>query len=219
TMGSYEILGIRFAQFVKTDIDFRYYVNFNKSSKLVYRTALGVGVPMANLKQALPFEKSFYVGGSNGLRAFRARSIGPGNFYDTTTTFDKTGDILMEGNIEYRFDLLKIVKGALFYDVGNVWLIKQQEGGREQGHITSNFYKQLAMGAGIGLRVDLDFFLFRFDFAYPLRQPGLPDGEKWFFQEKTITNQWLASYAENNGTNFVPFKSKLILNIGIGYPF
>lgn len=218
SIGSYEILGIRFAQFAKADVDFRYYINFNKSSQIVYRTAAGVGVPLANLNEALPFEKSFYVGGSNGLRAFRARTIGPGNFYDTTITFDKIGDILLEGNIEYRFDLLKIVKGALFYDVGNTWLIRPNPG-KPQGNFTSNFYKQLAMGAGVGLRFDLDFFIFRFDFAYPLRQPSLPDGEKWFFQPKTITNRWLEEFAQNNGLIYEPFRSKLIVNIGIGYPF
>lgn len=218
SIGSYEILGIRFAHFIKADVDFRYYINFNKSSQLVYRTAAGIGVPLANLSEALPFEKSFYVGGSNGLRAFRARTIGPGGFYDTTITFDKIGDILIEGNIEYRFDLLKIVKGALFYDVGNVWLIKPNPG-KEQGEFSSKFYKQLAMGAGVGLRFDFDFFIFRFDFAYPIRQPSLPDGEKWFFQPKTITNSWIKGFAERNELTFAPFKSKLIVNIGIGYPF
>ncbi len=218
SIGSYEILGIRFAQFVKTDIDFRYKINFNKSSQLVYRTAAGIGIPLANLNEALPFEKSFYVGGSNGLRAFRARSIGPGGFYDTLLAFDKIGDVLLEGNIEYRFDLLKIVKGALFYDVGNVWLIKSNIG-KPKGEISSKFYEQLAMGAGIGLRLDLDFFLFRFDFAYPIRQPSLPLGERWFFQPKTITNGWLQGFAERNNIEYSPFKSKLIVNIGIGYPF
>jgi outer membrane protein assembly factor BamA len=216
-LGSYEILGIRFAQFFKTDIDFRYKINFNKSSQLVYRTAAGVGVPLKNLG-ALPFEKSFYVGGSNGLRAFRARSVGPGGFYDTTLSFDKIGDILLEGNIEYRFDLLKIVKGALFFDAGNIWLIHDNKA-KPKANISTDFYKQLAMGAGFGLRIDLDFFLFRFDFAYPLRQPGLPDGEKWFFQDKPITNTWLYNYAERNDIVYRPFKSKMIVNIGIGYPF
>ncbi len=218
SIGSYEILGIRFAEFAKADVDFRYYINFNKSSQIVYRTAAGIGIPMANLNEALPFEKSFYVGGSNGLRAFRARTIGPGTFYDTTIAFDKIGDIHIEGNIEYRFDLLKIVKGALFYDAGNVWLVKPRTG-KPGGEFTKDFYKQLAMGAGIGLRFDLDFFIFRFDFAYPLRQPQLPDGERWFFQKKTTTNIWLREFAENNNRIYSPFKSKPILNIGIGYPF
>lgn len=218
SIGSYEILGIRFAQFIKADFDVRYAISFNKSSQIVYRVAGGIGVPMENLNEALPFEKSFFVGGSNGLRAFRARTIGPGSFYDTTVAFDKTGDILMEGNIEYRFDLLKIVKGALFYDVGNVWLIKPNPG-KPGGEISREFYKQLAMGAGLGLRFDLDFFIFRFDFAYPLRQPSLPEGEKWFFQSKTKVNEWLLSYAQNNGLTYEPFKSKMIVNIGIGYPF
>lgn len=218
SLGSYEILGIRFAQYVKFDADVRYYINFNKSSHLVYRINTGIGVPQKNFNEALPFEKSFYVGGSNGLRAFRARTVGPGGYYDTLVAFDKTGDILMEGNIEYRFDLIKIVKGALFYDVGNVWMLRKNPG-KPEGQISSQFYKQLAMGAGIGLRFDLDFFIFRLDFAYPIRQPNLPDGEKWFFQTKPITNQWLYDYAERTGGVYRPFKSKLIVNIGIGYPF
>jgi outer membrane protein assembly factor BamA len=218
SIGSYEILGIRFAQFVKTDIDFRYKINFNKSSTLVYRTAAGIGVPMANFNEALPFEKSFFVGGSNGLRAFRARSMGPGAFYDTLITFDKIGDILLEGNIEYRFDLLKIIKGAIFYDIGNVWLIKPNPG-KPKAEFTNKFYTQFAMGAGVGLRIDLDFFIFRFDFAYPLRQPALPLGERWFFEPKTITNSWIQGFSDRNEIPFSPFKSKVIINIGIGYPF
>lgn len=215
---SYEILGIRFAQFVKTSVDFRYKINFNKSSQLVYRTAAGIGVPLANFNEALPFEKSFYVGGSNGLRAFRARSIGPGGFYDTLIAFDKTGDIILEGNIEYRFDLLKILKGAIFYDIGNIWLIKPNPG-KPKAEISNKFYTQFAMGAGVGLRIDLDFFIFRFDFAYPLRQPSLPLGERWFFEPKTITNGWIKGFADRNEIAFSPFKSKMIINIGIGYPF
>lgn len=218
SIGSYHLLGIRFAQYLKLDADIRYQQNFNRSSRMIYRVNTGVGMPQANLNEALPFEKSFYVGGSNGLRAFRARTIGPGGFYDTTVTYDKTGEVLLEGNLEYRFDLIKIVKGALFYDVGNIWLLRKNEG-KPAGEISANFYKQLAMGAGIGLRFDLDFFLFRLDFAYPIRQPNLPDGEKWFWQSKPITNGWLRDYAERNGIEYRPFKSRLIVNIGIGYPF
>jgi hypothetical protein len=219
SIGSYEILGIRFAHFVKTDLDFRYFINLNKSSRMAYRTMIGIGVPMANLNEALPFEKAFYAGGANGLRGWRARTVGPGGYYDTIARFDKIGEFQLEGNLEYRFDLVKVIEGALFVDAGNIWLLRKNDG-RPQGHITPLFYEQIAMDAGIGLRLDFDFFIFRFDFAVPLRDPGFPVGEKWLFQPKTQLNEWRKGYASRNPEYvYKPYRFPVTFNFAIGYPF
>jgi outer membrane protein assembly factor BamA len=193
--GAYEILGIQYAQYVKTDIEARYYINFSEDSKLVFRSYGGIGVPGKNFDQALPFEKSFFVGGSNGLRAWKARAVGPGSYRDSLNSLDKIGDIVLEGNIEYRFDLFDIIDGALFADIGNIWNIKENQA-RPGSGISKNFYKELAIGAGIGLRLDLDFFVIRFDFATPVKDPEFEEGERWTFDIRR--------------TN---------INVGIGYPF
>ncbi len=122
---SYEILGIRFAQFVKTTHDFRLYYEINDKNSFVGRVHTGLGVPLANLDEALPFIKSYFAGGTDKNRAWRARALGPGSFRDSILSFDKIGEILLEGNIEYRFDFLGFLDAAFFVDAGNIWLMNQ----------------------------------------------------------------------------------------------
>jgi len=193
--GAYSLIGIQYAQYVKTDIEARYYINFNEDSKMIFRTYGGIGFPGKNFNQALPFEKSFFVGGSNGLRAWKARAVGPGSFVDSLNSLDKIGDIAIEANIEYRFDLFGFIEGALFTDVGNIWNIKENDA-RPGSGFSNKFLSELAIGAGIGLRLDLSFFVVRFDFAVPIKDPEFPVGDRWTFDIRR--------------TN---------INVGIGYPF
>src|SRR5690606_1958287 len=113
-------------------------------------------------------------------RAWRARTLGPGHYLDSTFTerFDKIGDIHLEGNFEYRFDFLDFIEGALFVDAGNIWLMNPSNS-RPGGDFSTEFWKDIAIGGGIGFRIDLDFFIVRLDFATKLRDPALPAGEKW----------------------------------------
>ncbi len=211
--GAYEFLGIRFAQFAKISTDIRHYNNFTNRVSLVSRLAGGVGVPLRNLKEALPFEESFFSGGANGLRAWRARTMGPGAYYDSTTSFDKIGDIKIEANLELRFPISSWINGAVFLDAGNIWLLNEDSlrtGGQFK---IENAIPELGLGTGFGLRMDLDFFIIRFDFAMPIKNPSLPKQERWI-----VRGKWndVSGYPDGSlRKDFFPWQ----FNLGIGYPF
>lgn len=223
---SYSLFGIRFAQFVKINLDTRYYRILSKKTKVVYRVAAGIGLPLSNLSEALPFQKSFFSGGANGIRAWKSRTLGPGAYYDSTGSFDKIGDIQLESNIEFRFPLISWVEGALFADVGNIWLINK-DSLRTNAHFQADrFIGEIAIGTGVGLRMDLDFFVIRLDFSMPFRNPSLPASQRWLFQGglkqgstyfESIYDKDIEQYVDveiDRGQFF-----KLQFNLGIGYPF
>lgn len=210
---AYQIFGSPYSQYVKTDVDFRHYWQFDKRNKLVTRVVMGIGKALGN-STTMPYIKQFSIGGSNSIRAFPARSVGPGT-YDVRTDatiaenglfIDQRGDIKLEGNLEYRFDIVKSFKGALFVDAGNIWLLDQdtlRTGGRFK---KDQFYKEFAVGTGVGFRIDFSFFVLRLDIAMPLRKPFLPDGERWVVKDIDFRRPgWR--------------KDNLIFNIAIGYPF
>ncbi|HTF22115.1 MAG TPA: BamA/TamA family outer membrane protein [Chryseolinea sp.] len=208
----FQIFGLPYSQYVKGDVDFRYYWQLDKHNKIASRIIVGAGYAYGNATN-LPYIKQFAVGGSNSLRAFQARSVGPGTYYvrnnvpeDQPLFIDQRGDIKLEGNTEYRFDIFKILKGALFVDAGNIWTFRYEET-REGGQFDGNtFLSQLAVGTGFGLRVDFSFFVFRFDTAFPIRKPWLEQGPDWVFNEIDFGNRaWR--------------KENLIFNIAFGYPF
>lgn len=213
---SFEMIGIPFSQYLKTQQDLRLYYKVNDKSSFVVRFVGGVGVPLENSRAALPFEKSFFAGGTDKTRAWKARSIGPGSFRDSILIFDKIGEILLEGNMEYRFDLLGFLDGALFVDAGNIWLMKEDSLRPGSNFKSSTFAGQIAIGAGFGIRVDLDFFLIRLDVAYPLKNPSLIEGERWFFQPKDEYNNYLNTLSNPSSA---PKLYTPQFNIGIGYPF
>ncbi len=200
SLGRYLILGIPFAQFLRTDLDYRIYVPIRKKSRVVYRIAGGIGKPLSNLN-VLPYEQSFFSGGPNGVRAWRARTLGPGGYdpSNSSSRFDKIGDILLEGNLEYRFHIIKTFNGALFVDAGNIWRLKKDDSKPDGEFILNNFYKQIAIGGGFGIRWDLSFFVLRLDLATPLRDPKYAEANRWTFDKKPWTN--------------------IVANFGIGYPF
>ncbi len=193
----YKVLGINYAQYAKFDFDWRYYFRLNDQNIFAFRTFLGLGLPFGN-SVILPFEKSYSAGGSNEIRAWKYRSLGPG-VYDDTLLYDKTGDIALVMNLEYRFPIVSWFKGAFFLDGGNVWLLNDNEEFSGGQFNFDTFYKQLALGTGFGLRLDFDFFILRLDASFALHDPAKPEGHRW-----------VGFYSLANHTN---------LNFGIGYPF
>ncbi|WP_202702687.1 BamA/TamA family outer membrane protein [Flavobacterium sp. UGB4466] len=202
------IFDVPFSQYVKMRGDLRHYLKLGKESELASRIILGIGLPYGN-SRALPTAKQFVVGGTNSIRAFRARSLGPGSYLNTQTTNnflpDQSGDLKLEFSTEYRAKLFSIVRGAVFVDAGNVWLLNADPN-KSGGEITKDFMKDIAVGAGAGLRFDLSFLVLRTDLAFPLRKPYLPQGQRWVIDDINFgSGPWR--------------KENLILNIAIGYPF
>ncbi|SMP31543.1 Outer membrane protein assembly factor BamA [Algoriphagus winogradskyi] len=202
-----KFLGLEYAQYGKMDLDLRYHLNIDKKQTIATRLFAGFGFPFGN-SQSLPYIKQYFSGGPNSVRAFRIRSIGPGTYrpenFDVNSFFDQSGDVRIEGNIEYRFPIVSLLKGALFMDAGNIWLMNENEA-LPGGKFTSDWWNQLAVGTGFGLRVDIEFFVIRFDLATPLRIPYLEEGERWGNSFDVGSKTWR--------------KQNLIFNFAIGYPF
>jgi len=186
TLGRRTIAGQPFAQYAKFDLELREYYRISpkatSGNRIVGRLQIGVGLPYGNSSgTSLPYVRQYGIGGPNSIRAFAPRQIGPGSYHPVANSYvsnyyDQVGDLRLEGNLEYRQDLFPYVKGALFVDAGNIWLVNNdptRPGGQFQA---SQFLQQLAVGAGAGLRIDVQFFVIRFDYAFPLRANyGVPD--------------------------------------------
>jgi len=202
-----EVLGVPFSQFIKMENDFRHYVKLGDESQLASRAIVGIGYGFGNSIE-LPYIKQFFIGGTNSIRAFRARSIGPGSYLDQQTSDflpDQSGDIKLEFNTEYRTTLVSIVKGAVFVDAGNIWLM-HKDANKPGAEFTKKFLSEFAVGTGVGLRFDLSFLVLRTDLAFPLRKPYLPEGQRWVIDDIRF----------GNGTWR---KENLVFNLAIGYPF
>jgi outer membrane protein assembly factor BamA len=196
----YFVAGNIYSQFLKLTTDIRYYRNFHNNS-LVFRLYSGVGFPYSN-SVVMPYVEQFYSGGSNSIRSFIARSLGPGSLPppENSDIIDQTGDIKLEGNVEFRFKMSKVLYGAFFLEAGNVWLMNPDESRPGAEFSFSTFTKQLAAGTGFGIRFDFNFFVLRTDFGFPLRTPY------------TVNDSyWTASRGD--------FLSGMVFNLAIGYPF
>ncbi len=207
--GRYTLVGQPFSQYFRFESDIRYYFNIGRSSRLALRWFSGAGIPYGN-SAALPYIRQFYCGGPDDLRAFYARSIGPGTVIppeggENTLKNNQTGEVKLGLNAEFRFGMLGFLKGALFLDAGNIWMLNDSYG--NEGKFAFNrFYKELAVGTGFGLRMDFDFLLVRFDLALPLRKPWIEEN-----------NGWVANKIAFGSSNWR--RDNLILNIALGYPF
>jgi outer membrane protein assembly factor BamA len=199
TDDSYQFLGIKFSQFLKFDLEGTYNQYIDEKNTVAYHAAIGVGFPYGNLN-VMPFEKRYFGGGANGIRAWQVRTLGPGTYHDNRINYmNQSGDVRLQANIEYRFKLIWVMEGALFSDVGNVWTIRNYDNQRDGVFLFDNFYKQLAMAYGIGARFDFNFFVFRLDLGIKGYDPMI-----------SSPNKWVSSPS---------FKNDMALHVAIGYPF
>jgi outer membrane protein insertion porin family len=183
-----QFLGLEYAQYAKADFDARYHYNFGDKNEqtIAARLFAGYGLAYGN-SDVIPFVKQYFSGGPYSVRAFNIRSLGPGTYDENNTQnassfFDKTGNIRLEANIEYRFPIYSFFKGAVFADAGNVWNSVANPDFDGKDTFTSNFINELGMGAGIGLRVDVQGFVIRFDLAAPFHDPALALDKRWDFR-------------------------------------
>ena len=197
-----------FAQYIKFEVDGRYYRKVGLGSTWANRIVVGYGLPYGNSRQ-LPYIKQFFTGGNNSIRAFRSRTVGPGTYLALPTKAgfipEQMGDIKLELNTEYRPQISGPLYGAVFIDAGNVWL-KNPDPNKPGGEFSGKFLSELAVGAGVGIRLDIQIFVIRFDVAFPVRKPWETPGNRWVLNQLNFTDtQWR--------------RENVIYNLAIGYPF
>jgi outer membrane protein assembly factor BamA len=207
------LLGVRYSEYFKVDNDFRINHTIHDRSSVAFRFAAGMGMPYKNL-EVLPFESSFFGGGANGMRAWRARSLGPGSYSAPLLAYDRLGEIRIEANFEYRFKLIGYLEGALFTDVGNIWNRRKDPRRPGAEFELKDFMSELAVGTGVGARLNFEFFIIRFDLGMQTKDPSLPKGERWIFQAKDRYEEQQAALGV-----LLNYRTQFNFNLGIGYPF
>lgn len=232
-VGDYsEILGLPFNQYVRPEIDVRWYKSLGGDRQFVSRLNAGVGYAYGN-SIAIPFEKLFFAGGSQGIRAWQARTLGPGNYNrgdeltneDTRKALyglDQLGEMHLEANLEYRYKLLNKffgakLKGAFFLDAGNVWNVTQSSQIRSTYFDFSKLGSQIALGTGLGFRYDVEYFVFRFDIGLKLKDPQFSGSDQWVISKFLSGDKaFKDDYFLRNSPDRYRF---LQYNFGIGMPF
>lgn len=197
--GEYTVLNIPFAQYVKMDLDFTKNFQMDQRNALVFHLGAGVAIPYGNARM-LPFEKRYFSGGANSVRGWSVRELGPGSFDSPNNNFlNQTGDIKLDANVEYRTRLFWKFRGAAFIDAGNIWTLRNYEEQPDGQFKFNQFYKQIAVAYGVGLRMDLDFFIVRLDWG------------------------WKALNPQHTGRHRIPLLHPRIgdtaLHFAVGYPF
>jgi hypothetical protein len=230
TDGKRTIFGLPYEQYVKTEADFRVYRSLGGDRQLVFRVNPGIGIPYGNSK-ALTFEKTFFAGGFSGVRAWDVRTLGPGGYNRASLasdivrknlrSLDQNGELKLEANMEYRFRLINrllggTLKGAFFADFGNVWRLKQTDD-NINGEIRLNtFLDQVAIGSGVGLRLDVNYFVIRVDLGVKVKDPQFEGSDQWVISHFFRKEEFKENYAKTHSPDVYNF---LQLNFGIGMPF
>lgn len=176
----YKVFGIHYSQYAKVDGDFAFLHLFDTRNSIACRFGAGVGVPYGN-SGVLPFEKRFYGGGANGVRGWEVRTLGPGRFPGSNSVSDfinQCGDIRLDMSVEYRSKLFWVIEGALFVDIGNIWTIHNYPNQPDGMFKFNQFYKELASAYGVGIRLDFNYFLLRFDMGMKAHNPAIGQ-EPW----------------------------------------
>lgn len=208
--------GLELYKYIKVVGDYRKYQAISPKTKIAYRIRAGIATAYAE-NEVLPYEKYLFVGGSNSNRAWRPRRLGPGSYANVDTiyadtgrilqfndNFEQPGEILLEGNFELRTQVVGFFHTAVFVDAGNIWTLREDDQRPGANFSFNRFYREIALGAGLGARFDFTFLLLRLDLGFRVYDPSLPPNYRWFTQYNTES---------------ITGVDKLIFNLAIGYPF
>lgn len=222
-VGSYEALGRPYSQYFRPEFDFVQNFRVRKNKTLVLRGFTGFGLTYGN-SEVMPYVKQFITGGSNSLRGFRIRTIGPGGYFNPVSSGrffdDRSGEIKLEGNAEYRFPISGMFRGAVFLDAGNIWMMREDDERLHANFAFNRFMSEIALNTGFGIRADVQFFVLRADIGLPLKEPKtinsldpsrLVDANGWRLQNFALSNlkPWNGPWRQRN----------LVFNLAIGFPF
>ncbi|TVP51435.1 MAG: hypothetical protein EA341_05300 [Mongoliibacter sp.] len=203
---------LAYFQFLKFQADFRRYVPINRQQTFAYRLNLGLARPYGVSDGVLPYEKYFFAGGSTGIRAWQPRRLGPGSFTPDVLEdgsfdyrFEQPGEILFEGMFELRSKIYGYFDGAFFVDIGNSWTFAEDPTRPGANFEFNRFFNEIAVGTGLGLRMDFEFLVLRLDMGVKALDPARPQGERFILG--------------NFFNRFLGERGQTVFNIGIGYPF
>jgi outer membrane protein insertion porin family len=200
---------LQFYRYLRFNLDYRKYIllGAKKQSQIAFKFIGGLAYAYGSENDyQLPYEKNFFIGGPSSLRAWKPRRLGPGSYNSFTNLIEQPGSVLIESSLEYRFKIIQFLgtlNGSLFLDAGNIWNISYPNQLSVGNWKINSFLDEIALGTGIGLRWDFDYFLLRLDLASKMINPAMPKNEKWVF----------------NKTSFSSIENPIEFNIGIGYPF
>lgn len=228
--GEKELFGVPYLQYAKMETDYRHYSYFGGDKQLVFRINPGVALPYGNNSSLLIFEKSFFGGGMNSMRAWQARTLGPGNYNrkdldpslrTNLRNLDQLGELKLETNVEYRFRLIRNlwgakIKGATFVDMGNIWRLEENELNPGGEFKFNQFFNQIAIGTGLGLRIDMNYFVFRLDAGLKVKDPQFEKGEQWVVKNLWNSKAFKQEYFDQHFPDRYRFFQ---FNFGIGMPF
>jgi len=226
-----KIFGLPFNQYVRPEVDLRWYKSLGGDRQFIARVNTGIGYAYGN-STAMPFEKLFYAGGSSGVRAWQARTLGPGNYNreviadsiarSASFGIDQLGQMRIETNFEYRYLLINKLfgaklKGAAFLDMGNIWNISAGNPQPETYFKLDRLGKQIAIGTGVGFRYDVEFFVFRFDLGLKIKDPQFVGSEQWVINKFfNGGKEFKRIYGISHNPDVYRFMQ---YNFGIGFPF
>jgi len=219
--GQRSILGIGYSQFSRLDNELIFSKPFGKEQSLNFRLEVGAGIPYGNTEKSMPYDYSFFAGGANDNRGWRARALGPGSYkyyLDTNRTATQIGDMRLGASAEYRFEFNSLVEGALFLDAGNVWTVAEDTN-RVGGQFSKDWYKEIALAAGFGVRLDLEYFIIRVDLGFPIYNPALPEGARFILDNRDKYYEAGKEVYGDDYESFLPLPFIPKLHFGIGYPF
>lgn len=216
------LLGLPYFQYVRADLEYRKHWRHGEQSKLASRIFIGVGLPLQN-SIILPLEKRYFAGGTNSIRAWLARSVGPGGYGVYGARLDQFGEMRLEGNLEERFPIFGKFQGAVFIDAGNIWTLKDTTTAKGElaNFAINRFYKEIAIGTGFGLRYDFTYFVIRIDMGLKVHDPAFTPGNRW-----VIANLSDRDWRQTNWRNELNINAPLSgrypftsFNLGINFPF